>query len=117
MLFNSQKKEINKSNPAKTLVNIATIASATITCMRLLLMGIFSIKITMVVILAVVIFVTLGNNAGKVILACLALILFILLNSGGTREGFNALMRNMLTLICILSGISIMLRGLFRSGK
>lgn len=58
MLFSAPKKDEKKSNPVKTLVNIATIASATITCFRLVLMGIFSIKTAMIVILAVVIFVS-----------------------------------------------------------
>jgi hypothetical protein len=117
MLFSPQKKEVKKSSPVKTLVNLATIASATITCFRLFLMGIFSIKTVVIVILAIVIFLALGNNAAKIILACAALILFVLLYSGGTREGFNALMGSMLTLICVLAGVYIMLRGLFRGGK
>ncbi len=117
MLFSAQKEEVKKSSPVKTLVNIATIASATITCLRLYLMGIFSINTAMIVTLAVVIFVALGNNAAKIILACAALILFVLLHSGGTKEGFNALMGSMLTLLCVLAGLYIMLRGLFRGGK
>jgi hypothetical protein len=117
MLFSAPKKEVKKTNPVKTLVNIATIASATITCFRLFLIGIFSIKTAMIVILAVVIFVALGNNAAKIILACAALILFVLRYSGGTRVGFNALMGSMITLICVLAGIYIMLRSLFRGGK
>lgn len=117
MLFSAQKKEVKKSSPVKTLVNIATIISATVTCFRLFLMGIFSIKTAAIVILAIVIFVALGNNAAKIILACAALILFVLLYSGSTREGFNALMGSMITLICVLAGLYIMLRGLFRSSK
>ena len=117
MLFSAPKKEVKKSSPVKTLVNIATIASATITCLRLFIMGIFSIKTAAIVALAVVIFVALGNNAAKIILACAALILFVLLYSGGAREGFSALMSSMITLICVLAGIYIMIRGLFRGVK
>ena len=117
MLFSSQKKEVKKTSLVKTLVNIATITSASISCIRLYLMGIFSINTALIVTLAVVIFVALGSNAAKIILACAALIIFVLLNSGGTREGFMALMSSLITLICILAGIYIMIQGLFRGGK
>lgn len=117
MLFSTQKKEVKKSSPLKTWVNIATIASASITCLRLHMMGIFSINTSMIVTLIIVIFVALGNNVAKIILASAALILFVLLNSGGTKEGFNALMGGMLTLICVLAGLYFMLRALFRGGK
>lgn len=117
MLFFSPKKEVKKSSPVKTLVNIATIVSTTVICFRLYLMGILPFNYTAIIILATVIFVALGNNAAKIILACAALILFVLLYSGGTKEGFSALMGSMLTLICVLAGLYIMLRSMFRGGK
>lgn len=117
MLFSAQKEEVKKSSPIKTLVNIATIASAAMTCISLFNMGIFSLNTAMIVTLAVVIFVALGNNAAKIILTCGSLILFVLLYSGGTSDGFNALMSSMITLICVLAGLYIILRSLFRGGK
>lgn len=117
MPISSQRRGEKKSNPIKTLLNIATIISTTITCFRLYLMDILALNSTMIIILATVIFVALGNNAAKIILACAALILFVLLYSGGTKEGFLALMQSMLTLILVLTGLYIMLKGLFGGGK
>ena len=74
MPISSQRRGEKKSNPIKTLVNIATIISTTITCFRLYLMDILAFNSTMIIILATVIFVALGNNAAKIILACAALI-------------------------------------------
>ncbi len=117
MLFSAQKKEVKKSSLVKTLVNMATIASATITCLRLYLMGIFSINTAMIVTLAVLIFVALGNNAAKIILACAALILFTLLYSGGTKHGFYKLLDSIFILIGVFTGIYLVLNGMFKYRK
>lgn len=116
MFFSSNRRE-RKPSFLKTLVNIATITSATITCIRLSIYGIFSITTTMVVILLVVVFVAIGNNIAKIVLACIALIIFVLLYSGGTNEGFYALLKSMTTLIIVLFGIYYMIRGQFKRSR
>ena len=113
-MYSEQKRETKKSNPIKTLVNIATIVTTAITCLRLVLMGIVSIETAIIITLAVLIFLALGKSVAKIVLACIALIFFVLLYSGGTSEGLYSLMGSMITLICILIGIYIMLRGAFR---
>ena len=102
------------SSVTKTLVNIATIVSTTVTCVRLAYYGIVSVQTAGLIMLGVVIFVALGNNAAKIILAAVALILFVLLYSYGNKEAFLQLMTSMLTLILILIGIYIVIRGVFR---
>jgi hypothetical protein len=113
MLFHTQKKEDERPGVVRTLLNIATIISTTITCISLCSLGIFSIKTAIIVILAVVIFVALGNNAAKIILACIALILFILIHSGGTSQGFRALLSGMVSLIAVLVVIYFIIRNIF----
>jgi len=112
MLFHTHKKE-ERPGVVRTLLNIATIVSTTITCISLCSLGVFSIKTAAIIILAVVIFVALGNNAAKIILACIALILFMLIHSGGTSQGFEALLTRMVSLIAVLVVIYFIVRNIF----
>lgn len=98
----------------KTLVNIATITSATVTCIRLAYYGILSIETAALIMFGVVAFVALGNNLSKIVIAAAALILFVLLYSHGNKAAFEQLMTQMLTLILVLVGIYIMIRAMFR---
>jgi Flp pilus assembly CpaF family ATPase len=113
MLFHTQKKEVERPGFVRTLLNIATITSTTITCISLCSLGIFSTKTALIVILIVVIFVALGNNAAKIILACIALVLFMLINGGGTSEGFNTILNSMASLIAVLVVIYFIIRNVF----
>jgi hypothetical protein len=99
----------------KTIVNIATIVSTAVTCTRLAYFGIISIQVAVLIMLGVVVFVALGNNIAKVVLAATALFLFVLLYSYGDREAFTQLMTQMLALIITLVGLYVILRGVFRS--
>lgn len=98
----------------KTLVNIATIVSTAVTCIRLAYYGILSIQTAALIMLGVVVFVALGNNVAKIVLAGAALFLFVLLYSYGDKEAFSQLMTQMLTLIIVLIGLYVMIRGIFR---
>lgn len=98
----------------KTLVNIATIVSTAVTCIRLAYYGILSIQTAALIMLGVVVFVALGNNVAKIVLAAAALFLFVLLYSYGDKEAFSQLMTQMLTLIIVLIGLYVMIRGIFR---
>lgn len=115
MFGNSDKYDDRPRRPLmKTLVNIATIVSTTITCISLAYHQILSIQVAALIMLGVVIFVALGNNLSKIVLACIALFLFVLYYSGGNNQYFSALMTQMLTLIIVLIGIYIMIRSLFK---
>lgn len=98
----------------KTLVNIATIVSATVTCFRLTLYGIIPFNWTVIVILGVVALVAIGNDFSKIALAGVALFLFILFYSNGERTAFIELGVHLLALIIALIGVYIMIRAAFR---
>jgi len=98
----------------KTIVNIATIVSTAVTCIRLAYYGILSIQVAALIMLGVVVFVALGNNLAKVVLAAAALFLFVLLYSYGDKEAYSQLMTQMLTLIIVLLGLYVMIRGIFK---
>ena len=68
MIFsNDRKKHEHQSSTMKTLVNIATIVSATVTCIRLAFYGIISIQTAGLIMIGVVVFVAIGNNVSKII--------------------------------------------------
>lgn len=118
MFFKGNRNRYNErsqqgNSVTKTIVNIATIVSTTVTCVRLAYYGIFSIQTAALVMLGVVIFVALGNNVAKVVLAAAALFLFVFLYSYGNKEQFSALMTSMLALILTLVGLYIIIRGIF----
>ena len=113
----SKPKNKEQRSPLKTAVNIATIASAVITCLRLVIYGIFSIKTAVWVMIAVVVFVAIGNNISKIVLAIAAIFLFCLLYSSGSATGFQNLMVSVLTLILVLTGLYFLIKGLFIPGK
>ncbi len=115
-MFSISKSNQTKqaTSPVKTIVNIATIASTVITCLRLVVYGIFSIKTAAWVMIAVVVFVAIGNSISKVVLAIAAILLFCILYSSGSAEGFQAMITGVITLILILTGLYFLLKGLFR---
>ena len=107
---NDRKKHESQSSPMKTLVNIATIISATVTCMRLAFYGILSIQTAGLIMIGVVVFVAIGNNVSKILLAVAALFLFILLYSAGNKQNFSFLMCSMLSLILVLVGLYVIIK-------
>ena len=113
MFSNDRKKRESQPSPMKTLVNIATIVSATVTCIRLAFYGIFSIQTAGLIMIAVVVFVAISNNVSKIILAVTALFLFTLLYSAGNKYNFSVLMSSMLTLILVLVGLYVIIKGAF----
>ncbi len=96
-------------------MNIATIVSTVVTCVRLTYYEIISIQVAVLIMLGVVIFVALGTNIAKVILAASALFLFVLMYSYGDKEAFTQIMTQMLALIIALLGIYVILRGAYRN--
>ena len=112
MFENGRYKRSNSIT--KTLVNIATIVSTAVTCIRLAYHDIVSIQVSVLIMLDVVVFVALGNNVGKIVLAAAALFLFVLLYSYGDKQAFSQIMTQMLALIIVLIGIYVIIRGIFR---
>ena len=114
MIFSSdRKKHESKSSPMKALVNIAAIVSAVVTCMRLAFYGIISIQTAGLIMIGVVVFVAIGNNVSKIMLAMVALLLFTLLYSSGNKHNFSVLMGSMLSLILVLVGVYVILKAAF----
>jgi hypothetical protein len=116
-MFGSQNRNNNgrrRNSLTKTLVNIATIVSTTVVCLRLTYYKIIPFQIAALIMLGTVIFVALGNNLSKIVLSCAALFLFVLYYSGGSNPYFSALMGQVLGLIIILIALYIMIRSLFR---
>ncbi len=112
-MFGNRNKDQQGNSFTKTLVNIATIISMAITCIKLAYNGIVSIEIAVFIMVGVVVFVALGNNLAKVVLVVAALFLFVLLYSYGDKAAFLQIMAQMLTLIIVLIGLYIMFRGFF----
>jgi len=110
--YNHRNKRGNSFT--KSLVNIATIISTTVTCIRLATYGIISIQVAALIMFGVVAFVAIGNNLSKIVLAAVALFLFVLLYSYSNKVAFSQLMAQMLTLIIMLIGFYIMIRAVFR---
>ena len=96
-ISSSNKK--SKEPPLKALVNIATIASAVITSLRLAFWGVISAKTAFFIMIGVVVFVALGNNLSKIVLAIIAVVLFSLLGAAGNPQKFQTLLMLILTLI------------------
>ncbi len=113
MSFFYRKKEAKKQGFIKTLVNIASIISAVITCLRLTIYGLITVETSVLIMLAVVVFVAIGNNISKIILSIIALAIFVLLYSGATNVAFTSLLKSVLTLIIIFIGVYIIIRSLF----
>ena len=113
-MFNNRNRE-RRTNPVmKTLVNFATIISTVITCISLAYHKIISFQIAALIMLGTVIFVAMGNNISKIVLACAALFLFVLYYSGGSSPYFSALMGQMLGLVIVLIALYIMIRSFFK---
>ena len=113
MTWTNKKERKEKTSIWANVVNIATIVSASVTCIRLTYYHILSIQIAALILIAVTLFVALGNDIGKVLIAGASLFLFILLYSYGDKHQFTMLFGAMLSLIIALCGIYIMLKGLF----
>lgn len=114
MLFNRRRYREERRGPASTLVNIATMVTTAVTCIRIAYLGIVSVEVAIVIMLGVVILVALGNDAAKIILAASALLLFVLLYSRGDKAQYTQLLSQMLAIILVLVGIYVMVRGFFR---
>jgi len=115
-MFGSRYRDKNQRNNSftKTLVNIATIISTAITCIRLAYNQTISIQTAALIMFGVVVFVALGNNLAKIVLTAVALFLFISVYSHGDKAEFLQLSKQTLTLIIVLIGLYLMIRSFFK---
>jgi hypothetical protein len=113
-MFGNRNRNQRGSSITKTIVNITTIASTAMTCIRLAYHGILSIQLAALIMLGVVVFLALGNNLAKILLTVIALFLFCKVYAQGDKTLFLQLLAQMFTLIIVLIGLYIMVRGFFR---
>lgn len=103
-----------KSNSfTDNLLKIATIISTTVSCLRLLFMGILSIKLALGIIFAVVIFLAIGNSVSKFVLAIFGLVLFMLVFGSKFHGGQMHFFTGILTIIVTLLVTYFVLKKLF----
>ncbi len=115
MALNKKKTKKKKKTPlTKTLVNIATIISTSVTCISLVFRKVIPIQIALVIMVGTAVFVALGNTLSKIVLACTALFLFVLYYSNGNTNHFSALMKEMVTLILVMLCVYILVRSFFK---
>ena len=98
----------------KDILNVATIISATVVCIKLLIWGIFSMKTALLVMIGVVVFVAIGNPFAKLALSLIAVYLLLMSQAGFSMEAFSAALTPIIALLVMLVGLYIILRGLFR---
>lgn len=106
--------ERKKRTSARDILNVATIISSTVVCIKLALWGIFSLETALLVMIGVVVFVAIGNAYAKLALSLIAVYLLLKSQAGFSPEAFSAALAPMIALLLVLLGIYIMLRGLFK---
>lgn len=107
-----RKKE--KRTTTRDILNVSTIISSTVVCVKLALWGIFTLETAVLVMIGVVVFVAIGNAYAKLALSLVAVYLLLKSQAGFTTEAFNSALGSMIALLLVLLGIYIMLRSLFR---
>ncbi|MEI6554596.1 MAG: hypothetical protein WCL70_03325 [Paludibacter sp.] len=108
-------RNIQRGNSTiKTIVNVATIVSSAMACIRFAINGIISAQTAALIMVGVVIFVAIGRSISKIGLTVIAFFLFVLYYSNGDKAMFSQLVTQLLTLFVVLIGIYIMIRGLFK---
>lgn len=109
----SQNRQPQKKSLLSRLSGIAGIVSATIVCIRLTWMGLISMEWAAITMVAVVVLTALGNSATKLGISAIAIYLFSKLVSKGDEVHFQAIIASLITLIVMLIGLYIMLKGVF----
>lgn len=108
-----RKKTYRKKSITTVVLNIATIISTVVISLKLTIYGIVSIETAGLVMVGVVIFVAIGNSVAKIILSIVALLLFVALYSQGNNEAFAVLLQGVLTIVVMLIGLYIIIKGIF----
>lgn len=108
-----RRNTYRKKSKTKVLLNIATIISTVVISIRLVFYGFISIETAGLVMVGVVIFVVIGNSVAKIILSIIALLLLVALYSQGNNEAFAELLQGVLTIVVMLIGLYIIIKGVF----
>lgn len=109
-MFGRNQTPKKKSN----IMNVVTIISTTLICIRLAYYGFIKIEYAVFIMIGVTIFTAIGNTTSKVILSIIAIFLFALHFANGNSEAFSIILQQVLTLIIILVGLYIIVKGVFR---
>lgn len=97
------------------LMNVVTIISTTLICLRLAIYGFIKIEYAALIIVGVTVILAIGNTTSKVVLSLIAIILFALHFANGNSETFSVLLQQILTLFVMLIGLYIIIiKGVFR---
>ena len=112
-----QKQQPKQKSFFDRLAGIASIVSAAIICIRLAWMGLLSVEWAGLIMIAVVIMAAIGNVATKLGISAVAIYLFAKFVSHGNEAQFEGVISAILTLIIMLIGLYIMIKGAFGRNK
>lgn len=110
-MFGRRNNTYRKKSKTKVLLNTATIISTVVISIRLVFYGFISIETAGLVMVGVVIFVAIRNSVAKIILSIIALLLLVTLYSKGNNEAFTELFQGILTIVVMLIGLYIIIKG------
>lgn len=100
----------------QTFLKICSIISLIVVSLKLAIIGNLTPGLTIFIIICGLL-ILIGNQTIYIIVAAVAaLILFVKLN-GGSTENEGILMKSILTLVLVVFGLYIMLKGLFSSTR
>lgn len=100
----------------QTFLKICSIISLIVVSLKLAIIGNLTPGLTIFIIICGLL-ILIGNRTIYIIVAAVAaLILFVKLN-GGSPENEGILMKSILTLVLVVFGLYIMLKGLFSSTR
>lgn len=115
-MFNNRHSYRRKSR-LNQFAAIASIISAALLCIKLSWVGIISIGVAAMIMIAVVIMAAIGNTATKLGLSAIAVFLFAKYLSNGSEAEFQGIVGAILALFIALLGLYIMLKGIFSSKR
>ena len=113
-MFRTKQQE-NKSSGVSHVLNIATIISSTVICLKLILWGVLPLDTAGLLMIGVVVCVAVGKSYMKLAIAGVSVYLFVKSLSGNDEAAFQEGLTAVLTLLIMLFGLYIIIRGLFHS--
>jgi hypothetical protein len=111
---NSNMMRQKRTTSAKDVLNVATIISSAVVCIKLALWGVFEAETAVLVMVGVVVLVALGNVFAKLSLALLAVYFLLKSQAGFSQEALISAATPMIALLIVLIGIYVMVKSLFK---
>jgi len=108
-------KEEKKSSGVNHVLNIATIISSTVICLKLILWGVLPLDKAGMIMIGVVVCVSIGKSYTKLAIAGVSVYLLVKSFSGNDEAAFTEGLTSVLTLLIMLFGLYIIIRGLFNT--